>query len=188
MVSGEAAALRARHLFTFNSDLAGLSTWVCEYLARVGAKVYATMSASTRTACGTGSISLVQRSTCSPYRLPATTDSAKSQRFDLAHFRPDRVEDPRIRSFEKHPRRAAQAVGRYPIAPRQASMITPPPLIFPKRRFRSTGTFNYGGHWECEEAVEERGSRCGGIAQCTDYVVIGARLLTLGSTPPSATR
>lgn len=43
MVSGEAAALRARHLFTVNSALAGLSTCVCEHiLARVGAKVYAT--------------------------------------------------------------------------------------------------------------------------------------------------
>lgn len=52
----------------------------------------------------------------------------------------------------------------------------PPPIVFPKRRFCFTGTFNYGDRWECEEAVEERGGRCGGIAQCTDYLVIGAKV------------
>jgi hypothetical protein len=52
----------------------------------------------------------------------------------------------------------------------------PPPIIFPDKRFCFTGTFNYGDRWECEEAVEERGGECGGIAQRTHYLVIGAKI------------
>jgi NAD-dependent DNA ligase len=54
--------------------------------------------------------------------------------------------------------------------------IPPPPIIFPTKLFCFTGTFNYGERCECEEAVEERGGKCGGIAQKTDYLVIGAKI------------
>lgn len=50
-----------------------------------------------------------------------------------------------------------------------------PDITFADRRFCFTGTFDWGGRWECEEAVEDRGGHCGAIAKRTHYLVIGAK-------------
>lgn len=48
-----------------------------------------------------------------------------------------------------------------------------PTLRFPDRAYCFTGTFNYGGRRQCEEAVVNRGGTCGSLTRKTDVLVIG---------------
>lgn len=48
-----------------------------------------------------------------------------------------------------------------------------PALQFNDYRYCFTGTFNYGGRRECEEAAAERGAQCGSLTMKTDVLVIG---------------
>jgi NAD-dependent DNA ligase len=48
-----------------------------------------------------------------------------------------------------------------------------PALTFGGRAYCFTGTFNYGKRQTCEQAVVERGGRCGSLNQRTDVLVIG---------------
>ncbi|GAA0676782.1 NAD-dependent DNA ligase [Sphingomonas insulae] len=48
-----------------------------------------------------------------------------------------------------------------------------PSLQFDGHRYCFTGTFNYGGRRDCEEAVAARGGSAGSLTQKTDVLVIG---------------
>lgn len=50
----------------------------------------------------------------------------------------------------------------------------PPEVTFFDMRFCFTGTFAYGSRKECEAVVKSLGATTGGIAQKTDFLVIGA--------------
>ncbi|MDF2619690.1 MAG: hypothetical protein K0S00_2349 [Xanthobacteraceae bacterium] len=61
------------------------------------------------------------------------------------------------------------------LKPASLPLCKPPPtLTFRGRRYRFTGTFNYGQRKECEAAVVARGAAVGGITKTTDVLVIGA--------------
>ena len=49
----------------------------------------------------------------------------------------------------------------------------PPELLFSRRRYTFTGTFQYGQRRYCEEAVLARGGECGSLTKQTDFLVIG---------------
>lgn len=49
----------------------------------------------------------------------------------------------------------------------------PPTLSFPDVAYCFTGTFNYGGRRQCEQAVVDRGGICGSLTRKTDVLVIG---------------
>ena len=48
-----------------------------------------------------------------------------------------------------------------------------PEVSFQSKRYSFTGTFSFGKRKECEQAVKELGATTGGIAQSTDFLVIG---------------
>ncbi|MHA0330227.1 BRCT domain-containing protein [Sphingomonas melonis] len=48
-----------------------------------------------------------------------------------------------------------------------------PVLRFDGRRYCFTGTFNYGGRRDCEDAIVARGGSAGSLTQKTDVLVIG---------------
>lgn len=48
-----------------------------------------------------------------------------------------------------------------------------PVLRFAGRRYCFTGTFNYGGRRDCEDAIVARGGSAGSLTQKTDVLVIG---------------
>lgn len=48
-----------------------------------------------------------------------------------------------------------------------------PVLSFADRRYCFTGTFNYGGRRDCEDAVSARGGSCGSLTRTTQVLVIG---------------
>jgi NAD-dependent DNA ligase len=48
-----------------------------------------------------------------------------------------------------------------------------PVLRFDGRRYCFTGTFNYGGRRDCEDAIIARGGSAGSLTQKTDVLVIG---------------
>lgn len=53
-------------------------------------------------------------------------------------------------------------------------LCDPAPLLrFDGRRYCFTGTFNYGGRRECEDAIVTRGGSAGSLTQKTDVLVIG---------------
>ena len=49
-----------------------------------------------------------------------------------------------------------------------------PIIVIHEKRFCFSGTFVFGKRTDCEIAVEERGGFTGGLAQSTDFLVVGA--------------